>query len=49
MPQYHIDECRLAGGRRSMHVKCLKSPGAIRDLATIHSLQRLHTSLEQFN
>jgi len=48
-PQYLIDECRLAGGRRPGHAvladKCLKSPGALRHLATVRSLPQVWNSL----
>ena len=47
-PQYLIDECCLAGGLIQGHavlaIKCLKSPGAIQHLVTIHLLQQLHKS-----
>jgi len=45
-PHYLINECLLAGGRRSgtrsAGRQMLKSPGSIRHLATVHLLQRLH-------
>jgi len=45
-PRKLIDECRLAvvQGHAVLAVKRLKSPGALRHLETVHSLQRLHKS-----